>query len=57
MKVTFTSLHEVPTIQIHNMWLDAGMYQRRFLDAYMCLYRAEEYGALESERQRHGQKH
>lgn len=48
----FTQLHKETTISIHNMWLDAGRFQRDFLDAYMCLYRAEEYGALESERQR-----
>jgi len=35
------------------MWLDADRFQREFLEAFMMLHRAEEYGALESERLRH----
>lgn len=51
--MTFTQLHKETTISIHNMWLDAGMYQRRFLEGYMNLYRPEEFAALEIERMRH----
>lgn len=54
--MTFTQLHNETTISIHNMWLDAGKYQREFLEAFMMLHRGEEFGALESERARHDRR-